>query len=730
MKLKTSSSLSSLAAPVAVLFICLAIAPRPASAAEVAGNGATNAPTQLPVVTVTAQKEPEPAQSLPLSVTAVTQPSLQEGNIHTVKEASIYSPNSFINEFTAPAVSNPFFRGIGGGPLNPGVTTFSDGVPQLNSYSSSIQFVDIDQVEFVRGPQGALFGRNTAGGLINISSTRPANVWSSYAEGSYGNYNLGDVRGTVSGPIAKDELALSLSGGYTTRDGYTKNDFTGDNLDRRNDEFGKGQLLYKVNDRLELRLIASGEHDHDGDYALGDLNYIRANPNHVSRDFEGFNHRDVVSGTLLANYYGDVVDLASISGVVWWRNEGLTDLDYSPAPGNLRDNFEEQHQFTQEFRISSAKDKPLRLADSLELGWQSGLFLFSQSYDQNAVNTLSPAFTGAPFPVNSQSTSDLDDLGLGVYGQAKLTAWEKLDLTAGVRFDYEHKQADLGSATSPALTAPSQAGLGDHFSQVSPQFGLAYHFTSNQTVYASAARGYRAGGFNPVAPPGGQEYGAEHTWNYEVGYKSRWLDGKLEATAALFYIDWRDLQLNQPVATSPGQFFVANAGGVDSKGVEFELKYRPIATWDLFGGVGYDQAKFLGGSTAYNPNLPPAGIGANQSVGGNTLPYTPSFTGNMGSQLSWSPCQQATLYARAEVTVYGDFQYDASNAASQPTYSVADFRVGARGYHWFAEGWVRNAFDTHYVPIAIQYGQLGAPSGYVGETGAPVTFGLRAGLFF
>jgi iron complex outermembrane recepter protein len=684
-----------------------------------AAPDSTNAPAQLPAVIVTAQKEPAAPQSLPVSVTPVTRATIEAADIQTVKEASIYAPDTFINEFTARAVSNPFFRGIGGSPLNPGVTTFIDGVPQLNGYSSSIELVDVDQVEFVRGPQGALFGRNTAGGLINITSRRPTDLWTASAEGSYGNYDFRDARGAVSGPLVPDSLALGLAGGYSARDGYTRNDFTGHNLDRREAGFGKGQLLFKESDRFELRLIVSGEHDDDGDYALGDLAGIRANPHHVSRDFEGFNHRDVAAATLLANYSGETVDLASISGGVWWKNEGLTDLDYTPAPGNTRDNVEEQHQFTQELRLSSAKDSPVKLGDALDLGWQSGVFVFSQDYQQHVVNNalvpLPPP--NPPVPVNNTTTADLDDWGVGLYGQMKLTAWSKLDLSAGLRFDYEDKQANLGSVTAPAgFGAQSLLNRADNFSEVSPQFSVAYRFTSNQTAYASAARGFKAGGFNQTSPAGSEEYHTEHSWNYEVGHKSEWFDGKLETTAALFYIDWRSLQLNQPVPGGGGSFYIANAGNAASKGVEFEVKYRPLSHWDLFGSVGYSGAKFLSGSSS---------LGAN--VGGNRLPFTPAFTGNMGTEVSWAPCRAATLYARAEVTVYGDFEYDPSNAQSQQTYSLANFRAGVRGGHWFAEGWVNNVFDTQYVPIAIPYN---TPSGYVGESGAPVTFGVRAGLVF
>jgi iron complex outermembrane receptor protein len=718
MKLKDSTISLCLALGLELGFVSSAMGQPSATGAS------TNEPVRLPTVVVTAQKEPESALAAPLSVTPVTHETLRDADIRMVKEASIYAPNTFINEFTARAISNPFFRGIGGSPQNPAVTTFIDGVPQLNSYSANIEFVDVDQVEFVRGPQGALFGRNTAGGLINITSRRPSDMLSASGEASFGNYNLRDLRGGVSGPMFADRAGLSLSGGYSGRDGYTVNDFTGHRVDSREAGFGKAQLLLTPNDRLEVRLILSGEHDTDGDYALGDLGFIRAHPHHINRDFEGFNHRDMLSPTLLANYHGDNMDLSSISSLVWWKNEGLTDLDYTPVPGNTRDNVEEEHQFTQEFRLSSPKDKPIHLSDALDLGWQGGLFAFSEDYQQHAANNsfvnVSPP-PNPPFfiPLTQNSRADLDNWGIGLYGQTKLTAWEKLDFTAGLRFDYEDKHARLGSSTTPAFGPPGQANPSDNFSQVSPQFSVAYHFVSNHMAYASAARGFKAGGFNPPptgvpAPPNSQEYGTEHSWNYEVGYKAQYFDGKVETTAALYYIDWRRLQLNVPLGF--GQYFIANAGNAASKGVEFDLKYRPCSHWDIFGSVGYNDAQFLSGSM---------NLGSN--VGGNRLPYAPDFTGNVGTQLSWAPCQNATIYARAEVTIYGDFKYDASNAQGQSTYSIANFRAGVRGENWFAEAWANNAFDTHYVPIAIPYSTA---SGYVGESGAPITFGARVGFSF
>jgi iron complex outermembrane receptor protein len=680
------------------------------TAAPSAGT-VTNSPTRLPEVIVTGQKQPAPLESIPVSDTAVTRTTLQDADIQSVKEASYYSPNTFLSEFTARAQSIPCFRGIGGGlGYNPGVTTFIDGVPQLNFYSANIELLDVDQVEILRGPQGGLFGRNTAGGLVNITSVAPSDHWTSQAVGSYGNYNYGDFRGSVSGPVVQNQLDMSFAAGYSSRDGYTTDQF-GKGIDGREAGFGKGQLLFKVSDRLELRFIAWGEHDHDGDYALGELDEMRANPHVVLREAGpdlGYNNRDIASGVVQANYRGEAVDLASISGASWWRNDAYTDWDYAglytPVVAGFgsvpfyEDNVEQQRQFTQEFRAASSREKPVELAPAFDLSWQSGAFLFIQSYHQTDAKFYTPA---------QIATASLDDLGAGVYGEAKLTAWDHFDFTAGARYDYEDKTAQLGGFSPPKAD----------FGEVSPAFGLAWHFSTNQMVYARAAEGYKAGGFNPLGPP--FEYGPEHTWNYELGHKGVWLDGKLETTASLFYIDWRNIQQGQLGPPPFYSYYIVNAGGADSKGAEFETKYRPMPGWDLFGSAGYTDARFQ--SDAVYLDAP---------AGGHKLPSAPVFTGNMGTQVSWSPCHAVTLYARAQVSVYGDFSYDASNTAGQSTYSIANFRAGARGGHWFAEGWVNNAFDTAYVPIAFDLLPLPGATGYVGENGAPLTFGFRAGINF
>jgi iron complex outermembrane receptor protein len=678
---------------------------------------------QLPTVTVTAQKEPADPQALPVSVTAVSGDMLVNGGIALVRDAAIYSPNTQFTDFTARKLSNPRFRGVGSSPANPSITTYLDGVPQLNSNTSSIDLIDVERVEFVRGSQSALFGRNTLAGVINVASARPSlSEWTGGLSVPLANFASRDVRGSFSGPVVSGRLGVSGSIRYGQRDGFTRNRVTGNDVDSREAVTGKGQLLWTPSSLWETRLIVSGERARDGDFALSDLQGLRANPFEVARDFEGHTDRDILATTVLARRAGTRLNLTSTTGFVRWKTEDATDLDYTPAPLLRRENAEQSVQFTQELRISSAASSPLKISENVPLKWQAGVFVFTQNYEQDAINQYSPFVLSPllPFAVSQHSPqATLDDVGLGVFGQATVTLADRVDLTGGARVDHESKTASLRTFFSPAV-APERFGTpAESFSNVSPQMSAAVRIDADRLVYLSMARGFKAGGFNAASPAGFEAYAEEQTWNLEVGLKSAWAGGRMTANAAVFRIDWDDLQLNLPDPGVPGQFFIANVGGAESKGVELEVRARVRPGFDLFGAIGYTNARFGAGS-----------ISSGANVAGNRVPNTPEYTATVGSHLSRAISANATVYGGAEFIFLGAFEYDDMNSAAQAAYSLANLRVGARGRLLMVEAWMKNVFDTRYIPVALAFDPRIAPSGFLGESGAPRTFGINAGVTF
>ena len=676
--------------------------------------------TTLPTLIVTAQKEPVDVQTLPMSVTAVSKDVIASAGITIVSDAAVYAPNTFFSEFSARALSFARFRGIGSSPANPGITTYIDGVPQLNTNSSSIEFLDVEQVEFVRGPQSALFGRNALGGLVGVTSSRPSlTKWTGNVSVPVGNIGAREVRAGVSGPLA-DRLAVSVAMSRRDRDGFTTNELTGHDLDYRSATSGKAQVLWTPAN-WEARAIVTGERARDGDLALNDLGALRRKPFRAARDFEGRNDRDILSTTVLTRREGQRYAFSTTTGFVRWTTRGVTDLDYTPLSLVTRDNAEEDTQFTQEIRLASAANAPARLSGVAALRWQTGLFVFTQNYEQDAINTFAPFLLSRSigFPVSQHSPqSALDDVGVGVYGQGTVTFRERLDVTVGARVDHEAKTAALDTFFSPQIAPATVVAAERSFSNVSPQLAMAYRFQAKRMAYASVGSGFKAGGFNPASPAGSEAYREEQTWHLEGGMKTSWAGGKVSANAAVFLIDWDDLQSNLPNPAVPAQFYIANVGGARSTGMELELSARPQSNVDLFGALGYTRARFAEGS-----------VSSGLDVSDNELPSTPGYTASVGAQYSRGLGSAASLYSRAEAVFYGAFHYDDANTERQEAYALANFRTGVRGKHVFAEAWVKNAFDTRYIPIAFAYGSF-APSGFVGESGPPRTFGITGGLTF
>lgn len=699
-------------------------------AASSAAVAQTSAPAEAPKLTldpvfVNAQKREEPLQNVPASITALGEKTIQDADITSIRDASFYVPNLTLQEFSNRRLSFPFIRGIGSGRNSPAVTTYIDNVPQLSFATSNIELVDISRIEVLRGPQTTLYGRNTLGGVINIfSSKADTENFAAGGRADIGNYMLQDYRGYVNVPIEKGLAAIRVAGGFTSRDGYTKNLYTGNDLDSREAEFGKFALTLTPNERLEITWRFNGERARDGDYALYDLASVRANPHRAFRDYEGYSDRDIAGTSLEVNYRLDWATFTSVSAYKGFESRDVTDLDASPADLIRRTNREKQTDFTQEFRLASPTEAPIVLNENAKLSWLVGVFVFDTDYQQRAANEYRPDAVGfgiVPFPFTGFENGDLRDTGIGVFGQATLTLFENLDLTAGLRYDYEDKGAELRSFADSIFIPGSSVDAGADFSQVTPRFAAAYRWSKDIMTYASVAQGYKSGGFNASAPSGSTTYEPESAWTYEVGAKTDWFDRKLSLNATAYYINWTDLQLDVPTG-APGVFYIDNVGSAWSTGAEVELVARPTDWLDVFAGIGINRAKFA-------EYIQPSGA----SAAGNRLPFAPDITANLGVQITQRFDRNMYGYVRPEVLLVGQYAYDASSAASQAAYSITNIRIGLgstnfNGAHVRLEGWCRNVFDQNYVPLAFPF-QL-APSGYVGESGAPRTFGVSLSVDF
>ncbi len=675
---------------------------------------------RLKEIVVIGNKSPSSVQETATSISAFDREMLEETGINLIGELAGYVPNINMVEFSERILSQPYFRGIGSGPNNPAVTTYIDGVPQLHGYSANIAIIDVDQAEFMRGAQGMLYGRNTVGGVIHILSRHPNNSsWEYSMEGEYGSYDLIQGQFRISGPIIKDELGISLAAGYVSRDGFTDNDITGNDIDSRRAFMSRIQLEWLPNDQWSARFLLTSEQDRDGDYALSDLAGLRANPYHGQRDYEGYLDRDILAPTLVMEYAGHIVDFKSITGLVKWETDGATDLDYTPNPSMVRDSDIRDLQISQEFQWRSAEEVPIVINEDMKLMWQTGALFFMQEYRETSVNSIAQ-----PFPIEVTSPSArLDDTGIGVYGQAILTARDVWDVALGLRMDYENKDADLQTYYIPPIAPSTALNTDRDFTEISPHFSLTRRLAPGKLIYGSVSRGYRAGGFNPISPEGNEAYEEETSINYETGVKTTWLEERLKVNIAAFYIFWDHLQLNLPFMQN---YFIANAGDAESAGVELEVSARPLRNWEIFGSFGYNQTQFGDGTTSIRTNA--FGENTTVDISRNDLIFTPKFTLNAGTQYSWQLGPYSRIFLRAEIKGIGRYYYNTANTESQKAYWITDIRAGYKANRFFAEVWGKNIFDTDYIPVAFEFPNY--QSGFAGENGAPRMFGLRTGLYF
>lgn len=249
------------------------------------------------------------------------------------------------------------------------------------------------------------------------------------------------------------------------------------------------------------------------------------------------------------------------------------------------------------------------------------------------------------------------------------------------------------------------------YDEILPKLSVAYDFTDDIMIYVSASKGYLIGGYNYVSAFTEEAftYDPEYTWNYEVGMKTAWLDNKLLANAAIFYIDIDDKQVFG-IDTSipiPGAQHIRNAAEAHSQGIELELQARPVQGLDLFAGFGYTEAK-------YDKWIATEAGGVKYDYKDKYLTYFPKYTYNLGIQYR----HKSGLLGRADLHGVGDIYGDSKNILKQGSYQTVNLRLGYEGERFDFILWGKNVFDEEYFKYMTHYG----PDKLVVD-GEPLTFG-------
>ena len=657
---------------------------------------------RLESITVTAQKIQEDKQDVPISVDAFSSTQLEDAAIETTQDLIRHSPNLHMkyNYYENLIV----IRGISTirASIYSPAAFYVDDVCYPLQYMQNAELYDIERAEILKGPQGALYGRNAESGVVNIITKKPADQFQSRAAFDFSSYNTFRASANINAPVKEDRLYLRGALRYKTSDGFVQNlsDGSEQSADLKHLN-GRASLLWTPADRLEVSLIVEAM---DADDHCGGHRFLsgpqKTEPYEHRSDADEYYLMDGSNEALKIKYRGDGFEILSVSGMLDNNLDKLNDTDLWDDPTNEKyhtNEFEEK-QYSQEIRINSTGEGPFQ--------WIGGLYGFMDETDIDYTYHLV-----SKGKIYMNPVADLDAGGLAAFAQGSYSLWKKFRLTAGARFDHQALEGEVVDAVQDKSCKEEL-----HYDEWLPKCSAAWNLSKNAMCYASASKGYLAGGYNFSMPPEKETftYDPEYTWNYEAGVKTCWFEGKLTANLAVFYIDISDKQVMEYDWKTLAKT-ISNAAEAHSQGVEFQLEAAPINGLTLFAGVGLNEAEF----DDFVCTEKSGAALIKKDYSGRYLPYAPKHKFNCGVQYR----TYQGWFARADWFGTGKFYGDAANLSEQDSYQTMDVRVGYESKHYDLYLYAENLFDEEYLTFVYPYNDYA-----VGLDGAPQIIGAMLNL--
>jgi iron complex outermembrane receptor protein len=719
-----------------ILIAAMSVAASGACFAQQSAN--TNGDALEEIVVTATKTGAQLLQRTPLAVSAFSGLQIQDQQVANVKDLVQYTPNLEVAQSTASA--EIFIRGIGSTNVfagsDPDVTVQVDGVYISRPSGQFADLSDVARVEVLRGPQGTLYGRNAAGGTINVISQQPSETFTADTAFTVGSDNLAQTRDYISGPLA-DHVQASLAVSYQRHDGYIRNIAPGGrDAEDANRGSVRGQLRVELTDRLDATTrvdwSALDENYESYDHIL--VPVLTPVPAPLANSTLGNYHRVAMnSPQVITSHNGGIsedidfhlttdVTLKSITAYRVSNYDLNGDSDATELYSSALFQRERQHQFSEELTVQ---------ANVGAFQGVAGLYYLTE-HIASAISTIIPAAhiaRGTNPAVNDESKA--------VYAQGTYTITERFHATLGARETHESKDITPYGYTRSAVTGaivglPFTTPAGATYNAFTPKFGLDYEVTDNAMLFASATKGFKSGGFNYSARTvAALSFGPEQIWSYEAGVKTDWLDKRLRVNLTGFLYHYSGLQVQSLL--SPGNIEIGNARSARVKGLELETLAKPIPGLTLTTNVSLLDA-------AYGPF-------ANASVAAGILPFvlsdprynpTTTFFNATDNRLTDAPrvsgleaaqydyaLSNAAIYGRVEYSYQSKTYFDPTNVAvlSQGGYGLWNTAVGyqSAGSPWKFQALVKNLTNKQYLITAAAPGSI--PTG---DAGPPRTVWITA----
>lgn len=694
-------------------------------------------------IVVTAQKRQQSLQDVPLSVSAFTGEMLKEGRMADIRGIVDFTPgfsgkteDGFTDALSMRGISTNDF-GIGG---DPSVAMFVDGVWSGRTGGVMTAMFDVERAEVVKGPQGTLFGRNSIAGAVSVITNKPENVYEAAAELTLADDDHVEANAMVNIPLG-DQWALRASGYVLDNDGFLKNLAGGDDLGFHQISSGRVSLRRQGDVLDAILTVAYEDREQDPSVYWVPADGLREEEVNIDLGDDGIDESNVFESRLslvwsLPNDYS----VTSLTGYKRFDFRYLEDYDGGP---NYVNNYGQQNDveyWSQEFRLNSPSDGKVTWFAGVSAYGEKIDGIFDYLYDEDDLCsalsvTEAPDFDGPaagcddlnfeaywggdidPADIlhdkSERSFVHVTSEGWAAYGDFTWAVSDRFELTAGARYTYDKKEMSN-------LVLDSGGALGNNFNyefftngavkdsanwdDFTPRIAASYDLTDDVSLYATASRGYKSGGFatfgfdlhglevndDGSAPAGTtpKEFDPEQVDSYEVGVKSRLLGNTMQLNASLFRYDYTDLQL---VYFDQGSSQVANVGEATGQGLELDLRWVPNEHWDATVGLSLLDTEITNATDII-------AIGACGDCDGNSLPFAPEVSASTILSYKW-PMTSGEGFFTTEY-VYRSKMYGGPDNLPDATVDSWDefsFRLGYRtDDSWYVTLWVENAFDEVY----------------------------------
>jgi iron complex outermembrane recepter protein len=693
----------------------------------------------LEEVTVTATKTGETAsQATPLALTVFTSEQLSQHAIDNISGIVDNTPGLQLTDLSG--YSQLFIRGVGSNTVyvgsDPSSTINIDGVYQARPLTFMTDFLDVQRVEVLKGPQGTLYGRNSVGGTINVITRTPSEAPTGEVELSGGNYGEFGAQGYLSGPLGDSGVRGSLALSRFTHDFYLDNVSTGGGLENADHYGARGQLLIPFGTAATLTL--RGDYAYSSDALGGDPKLLVPIGVPLDDSILGDYWKVALDQPSYSTFklYGFSADLVfrpsnnlTVRSLTAYQDfNGSLALDADSSSLNILYTIENpirQHQISEELNVNGIWNA---------LTYVLGVYWFTE-------NDAEPLAVEVPLGgVSDINVGKVADEATAVYGQAEYHVTPRFSAVVGLRYTHETKdydQSNVWHASAvfdpavdeaapvvgpPFLPAPFDVSTSRSDGAWTPKFGLNFYPEQNVLTYVSATRGFKSGGYDfgsPTAADAMRGYNPEYLWAYELGLKSDWLQHRLRVNVDAFLYDYSDMQVE--VFVPPANAITENAATSRIKGVDVEIAARPLQPLDLHATLAYLHARYVSFPAAY---VNPFGT---FDASGRALNQAPDWAYTVGGSYTFDLFGHGTEFLGADYTGQSRVYFTPANtgvgavtdyAQQQGQYGLLSGRLGwnSSDSRWNVAVIGLNLTRRQYVTGTVNYG-----AGIAGRPGDPRT---------